>query len=149
MTPSVACRGPIFTVRSACNCADLRGVVPSVINRLRPIWKDALPVVFALRDQRTPLQAKVLALVALAYAILPFDLLPDVTPIFGLADDVLIVPTLLALAAQTLPQPVLTDARSRSSGLQKRLPWLVPAILGALFLGLLLLSWGLVQVLRG
>lgn len=120
-----------------------------MIARIRPIWKDALPVLFALRDNRTPLQAKLLAVAALAYAILPFDLLPDVTPIFGLADDVLIVPTLLALAAQTLPQPVLTDARSRSFRLQKRLPWLIPALLGAMILGLLLLSWGLVRVLRG
>ncbi|GAA5502089.1 hypothetical protein Dxin01_01828 [Deinococcus xinjiangensis] len=120
-----------------------------VIARLRPIWKDALPMLFALGDGRTPLPAKLLAGAALAYAVLPLDFLPDVTPVLGLADDVLIVPTLLALAARALPAPVLQDARWRSGKVQQRLPWLIPAVIGAALLGLTLLGWGVWKLAQG
>lgn len=112
-----------------------------MIARVRSVWKEALPVVFAVGDRRTPAQSKVIALLALGYAVFPLDLLPDVTPFLGVADDILVVPTLLALAARTLPTPVLQDARLRTMNVQRRLPWLVPAIIAALVLELTLFSW--------
>lgn len=71
--------------------------------RLRSIWRDALALLFAIRDPRTPAGARGLALVALIYAVSPIDLLPDTLPGLGVMDDLLIVPTLLALAARQLP----------------------------------------------
>ncbi|UBV42280.1 DUF1232 domain-containing protein [Deinococcus taeanensis] len=94
---------------------------------MKATWRDALALLFALGDRRTPAGAKLLALLALGYALLPLDLLPDLTPVLGVADDLLIVPTLLALAARTLPAPVLAQAQRRSLSVQRRLPWLVPA----------------------
>ncbi len=82
-----------------------------------------------------------MAALAVAYALLPLDLLPDLTPVLGLADDVLIVPTLLALAARTLPGPVLTEARGRSLRVQRRLPWLIPAAALMVLTLLSLLGW--------
>lgn len=120
-----------------------------MIARVRSVWKDALPVVFALGDRRTPTQAKVIAALALGYAVLPLDLLPDVTPFLGVADDILVVPTLLALAARTLPAPVLQDARLRTLNVQRRLPWLVPTVIATLLLGLLLFSWAVWKAVSG
>lgn len=124
-------------------------VLDLVIARIRPIWKDALPVLLALRDRRTPTQAKIIALLALAYALLPLDLLPDATPFLGVADDILVVPTLLALAARTLPTPVLQDARSRTLNVQRRLPWLIPGVIAAILTGLTLFSWLIWRALHG
>ncbi|GGN34794.1 YkvA family protein [Deinococcus daejeonensis] len=113
------------------------------------MWRDALALLFALGDPRTPLGAKLMAALALAYALLPMDILPDLTPILGVADDILIVPTLLALAARTLPAPVLTQAQTRSLALQRRLPWLIPGVaLGALTL-LSLLGWAVWRAVGG
>ncbi len=113
------------------------------------MWRDALALLFALTDRRTPMGAKLMAALALAYALLPLDLLPDLTPVLGVADDILIVPTLLALAARTLPTPVLTQAQTRSLSVQRRLPWLIPA---AALTGLTLLSllgWAVWRALSG
>ncbi|EYB67373.1 hypothetical protein DEIPH_ctg043orf0002 [Deinococcus phoenicis] len=118
-----------------------------MILRLRTFWRDALALLFAVGDRRTPGRARLAALLALAYALSPVDLLPDVIPLAGWGDDLLIVPTILALAARGLPAPVLADARARSAGLQRRLPWLLP-LLGLLaVVGVGLLLWGLGRAL--
>ncbi|WP_240741116.1 DUF1232 domain-containing protein [Deinococcus sp. Arct2-2] len=120
-----------------------------MIARIRPIWRDALALLFSLADRRTPLPAKAAALIAIIYAVSPLDLLPDLTPLLGLGDDLMIVPTILALAARSLPAPVLHDARARSAALQHRLPWLLPALGVALVVGVGLVVWGLVRSLGG
>ncbi|GHG07917.1 hypothetical protein GCM10017783_20670 [Deinococcus piscis] len=116
---------------------------------MRLVWRDALALLFALRDPRTGLQARAWALVALAYAALPLDLLPDLTPLLGAADDLLIVPALLALATRSLPVPVQREAVARSQGLQRRLPWLVPAGLILTVVALAGAAWGLLRLLGG
>ncbi|MBZ9752073.1 DUF1232 domain-containing protein [Deinococcus sp. HMF7604] len=112
-----------------------------MFTRVRAVWRDALALLFALGDRRTPAGAKLLAALALGYALLPLDLLPDLTPVLGLADDALVVPGLLALAARTLPGDVLNRARERSLQMQRRLPWVVPALVLVLLIGMVLLGW--------
>ena len=59
-------------------------------------WKKAVPAVFlALKDEQTPLLAKILAGLTLAYALSPIDLIPDFVPVLGYLDDVLVLPALL------------------------------------------------------
>lgn len=125
-----------------------RRVFRAVIARIRFIWRDALSLLYAVSDKRTPAQAKWIAAFALFYAVSPVDLLPDITPLLGFGDDVVVVPTVLALAARTLPAPVLTDARARSALLQRRLPWLLPMLGGLLLLGVGLMVWGFVRLLQ-
>ena len=106
-------------------------------------------MLFAVGDRRTPLGARLLALGALAYAVLPIDLLPDMAPLLGVTDDLFVVPVLLALAARQLPAPVHAAAQARSLGVQRRLPWLVPllALLGLLLVAAL--GWWLWRGLSG
>ena len=47
-----------------------------------------------LFHRKTPFAAKAIIIGALLYAVLPIDLLPDVVPLLGIADDV----TVLAMA---------------------------------------------------
>ena len=44
-----------------------------------------------LRDPRVPIWPKALLVGALAYVVLPFDLIPDVIPVLGELDDVVVV----------------------------------------------------------
>ena len=81
----------------------LTRLVPS---RLRSVWRDALSLLLALGDRRTPASARLVAALALLYTVSPIDLLPDSIPFVGYGDDLLIVPALLAFAARICgPQP--------------------------------------------
>jgi uncharacterized membrane protein YkvA (DUF1232 family) len=66
-----------------------------------------------LRHPRTPLFAKILLGLAVAYLLLPFDLIPDFIPVVGQLDDVLIVPGLIYLALKMIPDDVVAECRQQ------------------------------------
>lgn len=74
-----------------------------------------------LKDSRTPKPAKWLLGLAVGYALLPFDLIPDFIPVIGHLDDVIIVPALVIIALKLVPAEVVADCRSRvhSAGSEK------------------------------
>jgi uncharacterized membrane protein YkvA (DUF1232 family) len=80
--------------------------------RTRRFQQQALALYMALRDSRTPLFSKMLAVMAVAYAISPVDLLPDPVPLLGMVDDALLVPLGLWLAARMIPAEVMADCRA-------------------------------------
>jgi uncharacterized membrane protein YkvA (DUF1232 family) len=68
----------------------------------------------ACADARTPWYAKGLLIVVLGYALSPLDLIPDVIPILGQLDDLLLLPFGIALAFRLVPPDVLADCRRRA-----------------------------------
>lgn len=66
-----------------------------------------------LKDPRTPALPKALLWLALAYTLLPFDLIPDFLPVIGHVDDVIIVPLLVVLALKLIPAEVIEDCRKK------------------------------------
>ena len=83
----------------------------------RRITREITVYRLVLKDQRTPKLAKVLLGLAVGYAALPFDLIPDFLPIIGHLDDLIIVPTLVILALRLIPTEVVEDCRARAGGL--------------------------------
>ena len=80
--------------------------------------KRDIPAVFlALKDKRTPVMAKILAAVTVAYALSPVDLIPDFIPVLGYLDDVLLLPGLVALTIKLLPRKVLEECRQKAEGM--------------------------------
>lgn len=67
-----------------------------------------------LKDSRTPLLAKILLGAAIAYVLLPFDILPDIVPGIGYLDDILIVALLVFIALKMIPKEVVEDCRLRA-----------------------------------
>lgn len=68
----------------------------------------------AYRDPRVPLYARVFAAIVVGYAFSPIDLIPDVIPVLGYLDDLVLVPLGVALAIRMIPARVLVECRERS-----------------------------------
>ena len=80
--------------------------------------KRDIPAVFlALKSKKTPLFAKIMAAVTVAYALSPIDLIPDFIPVLGYLDDVLLLPGLVALTLRLIPQEVLAECREKAQGM--------------------------------
>lgn len=69
----------------------------------------------AVRDPRTPWYARALGLAVVAYALSPIDLIPDFIPIFGLLDDLLLVPIGLWLVDRMIPAEVREECTERAA----------------------------------
>lgn len=107
----------------------------------RRLKAELLAVSYAARDPRTSWPARALALLVLAYALSPLDLIPDFIPVLGLLDDLLLVPAGLWLALRLIPPEVLADARAQAARHPQKL---APSAWG---LALILLTYGLLAML--
>ena len=68
----------------------------------------------AYNDPRTPLPARALAIVVVAYAFSPIDLIPDPIPVLGYLDDLILIPLGIALAVRMIPPDVLAECREEA-----------------------------------
>src|SRR5947209_8816460 len=78
-----------------------------------PFAEDLLAAYYCAFDRDTPLQVKAALLGALAYFVLPFDLVPDMMPLLGFADDAAVLATALRLVASHL-KPKHREAARRA-----------------------------------
>ena len=67
-----------------------------------------------MRDPRTPIGLKGMMAAALAYVVFPVDLVPDVIPIIGQADDLTIVLLVLDMFIQNAPAEVRAEHAARA-----------------------------------
>lgn len=77
----------------------------------KSLKRDVVALWIAARDDRTPLAAKLVAVMVAAYALSPIDLIPDFVPILGYLDDLLIVPAGILLAVKLIPPPLMAEFR--------------------------------------
>jgi uncharacterized membrane protein YkvA (DUF1232 family) len=68
----------------------------------------------ASRDPRVPWYAKALAGCVVAYAVSPIDLVPDVIPVLGYLDDLVLVPLGIVLVRRMIPPQVLAECRAKA-----------------------------------
>jgi uncharacterized membrane protein YkvA (DUF1232 family) len=64
-----------------------------------PFAEDLLAAHYCAFDRRTPLHVKAALLGALAYFVLPFDLIPDYIPVIGYTDDAAVLAAAMKLFA--------------------------------------------------
>jgi uncharacterized membrane protein YkvA (DUF1232 family) len=88
--------------------------------RLSTIWLlvkgDARRLWFALQHPQAPGWLKVGTALVVLYLVSPIDLIPDVIPVFGVVDDLVIVPLAIRWLLSRLPAHIRAHAEARANG---------------------------------
>ncbi len=72
--------------------------------------REAVSLFFCATDKDTPIQARVVAFTALAYFVMPLDVIPDTIPVAGMVDDAAVI----ALAMWVLEKYVTDEHRRKA-----------------------------------
>jgi uncharacterized membrane protein YkvA (DUF1232 family) len=90
--------------------------------RAQVLRRDLVAIYLASKDPRTPWYARALVLCVIAYALSPIDIIPDFVPLFGLLDDLLLLPLGIYFAVKITPASVLTDCRQKAAAMDYKVP---------------------------
>jgi uncharacterized membrane protein YkvA (DUF1232 family) len=125
---------------------------------MRPAWREraerlrqeVTALYLAARDPRVPWYAKALALLIVAYAFSPIDLIPDFIPVLGYLDDLLLIPLGVLLFVRLIPRDVLEDCRARAREAAARpSAWRSAAVVIATWIVALALAFVIVRRITG
>ncbi len=122
------------------------GARTKLLDRIKSKAKEIKQNVFVLylayRDPRVPRHAKLFAILVVAYAFSPIDLIPDFIPVIGYLDDLILVPLGIMLALKMIPAPVIEDCRMQAEEMRKNgkpKNWIAGAIF--ILIWVLLAAW--------
>ena len=91
--------------------------------KARKLKAEINAIYLAYTRHEIPWYAKLLAVVILAYALSPVDLIPDFIPVLGYLDDLLLLPLGIALLIKLIPPDVMEQCRAEAKEMSgKKLP---------------------------
>jgi uncharacterized membrane protein YkvA (DUF1232 family) len=110
--------------------------------RARALKQETLALYVAAQDPQTPWYVKALILFVVAHTFSPIDLIPDVIPVLGYLDDLIITPGGLWLAIRLIPPDIMAQARVTVA----TPPWSeriekLDRTLGTIGAGIVILAW--------
>ena len=85
--------------------------------RAKTLKNKTAALFIALRRADTPFAAKLAAGLAVGYALSPIDLVPDFIPVLGYLDDVILLPSMIALAVRLIPADIMRQCRAQAKEL--------------------------------
>ena len=97
---------------------------PTLKTRLKAwatrLKRDVIALRLAVRDPEVPWDAKAVAGLVAAYALSPIDLIPDVVPVLGYLDDLVVVPLGILLALRLIPPERMAALRVEAEAIGTR-----------------------------
>ena len=112
--------------------------------RARGLKGDVVTLWFAYRHPQMPLAAKIAAILIVAYAFSPIDLIPDFIPVLGYLDELILLPGCIYLILRMVPPAVLTEARAQATqwiATHQPRPRSIVAAIVIMLLWMLFFSW--------
>jgi uncharacterized membrane protein YkvA (DUF1232 family) len=82
--------------------------------RARQLESETYTLYLAYKDPRVPWYAKAFAALLVGYVFSPIDPIPDVIPVIGLLDELVVVPLGVILARKMIPEEVLAECQQKS-----------------------------------
>jgi uncharacterized membrane protein YkvA (DUF1232 family) len=68
----------------------------------------------AYKRKDVPIVAKIIAIIAIIYALSPLDLIPDFIPVLGYLDDLIILPLLIYLSIMIIPRNIFEECKKEA-----------------------------------
>ena len=99
------------------NCQEAEGWINSIKAWARKLKRKILILYLVYKKKDTPIYAKVIIALVLAYALSPIDIIPDFIPVLGYLDDLLLLPLGIALAIRLVPADILEACRVEAASL--------------------------------
>lgn len=87
---------------------------------LKKLKQQTLTVYFVSKHPDLPLHIKLLAVLVVAYALSPIDLIPDFIPVIGYLDDVIIVSLGIALVLRLTPKEIIVSSQLKAEKIQDK-----------------------------
>jgi uncharacterized membrane protein YkvA (DUF1232 family) len=78
-----------------------------------PFAEDLLTAYYCAFDRETPREVQAALIGALAYFVLPFDIIPDIIPVLGYTDDAAVLAAAIRMVAQHI-RPEHREAARRA-----------------------------------
>lgn len=85
--------------------------IQSLKVKAKALKQEIVAIYLAYQKKETPLIAKIMAFLVVAYAVSPIDLIPDFVPVLGYLDDLLILPMGIRLVLKLIPKEVMDQCR--------------------------------------
>jgi len=98
------------------------GVIKRLKRFAQQMTRKIQTLYLASRDPRTPLTAKCLTIIVVAYALSPIDLIPDFIPVLGYLDDMLLLPAGIYLSIKLIPEPLWQEFQAQAEQRHLNLP---------------------------
>lgn len=92
----------------------MNGLLQRIQAWAKALKRQVMVLWFGCRHPRTPSLPKLLAVVVVAYALSPIDLIPDFIPLLGYLDDVILLPLGIWLVIRLIPADVLLECRQQA-----------------------------------
>ena len=89
-------------------------MIEKLKNWAQVLKQDVLMLWFANKNPNTPWASKAICIFIVAYALSPINLIPDFITVLGFIDDLLLLPILIWVAIELIPNAILEKSRIRA-----------------------------------
>ena len=89
-------------------------IVEAWRQKARRLKTEVYALYLVYKDPRVPWHARIFAACVVGYAFSPIDLIPDIIPVLGYLDDLVLVPLGIALALRMIPPEVMAECREKA-----------------------------------
>ncbi len=84
-----------------------------LLQRIEKLKAQIYALYLSIRDPDVHWFVRVFALMILAYIISPIDIIPDFVPVFGLMDEIILVPLAILLLKRMIPADIQEKHQAR------------------------------------
>ncbi len=91
-----------------------KGITDWCKQRAKLLEIDIYALYLAYKDPRVPLYAKLVILAVVGYVYSPIDLIPDLIPVIGYLDDLIVVSLGIWLSVVMIPPAILAECRAKA-----------------------------------